>query len=461
MTSRLKEKLHFLQKRSFWIFFALSIYYIASRLWPLVRFGDAAFGYDLGIYRRIVLDYLSGQPQPPFAFGYLARFLHTLGLSPDGILYGFYVAAVIVLGGLLVWHVHRNAGTKAALIAACLMNVSLVQFSFYQWYYFRNLLAVVLFLCTTFLLKKKSYLTLLPLFALISIHPLTAIPVLLSLGIYAAIQKAERTFILTHVVLSASLALLCHWAEFGRYIDIAFQFSGRVGGAAPAEFDGQFISFRDFIIHTMLYLPFGLIGVWKYRKKYVLWSSLFFVSTTLVIVRVLLYKRFFFLMDMCLIFFASMYLSELYKKIQLLKWRYAVVSMYIACLFWVSIPYVLYAPSAIPTQTLEEIRALRDRIPPQSTILSFESKTAPWLLGFAGDHTIVAPGVFDANKWSRVQWEMFWSTQDIAQRRELLSVYDADTIYIFSTAYDAPSFFADDPHIQRLTDALWVYSFES
>lgn len=447
-----------LQKRSTWIFFALGTYYLASRLWPLIQFGEAAFGYDLGIYRRIVIDYLSGQPQPAFAFGYLAKGLHAIGFSIDGILYGGYVATTIALGFLFVWYVKKRVGVAEALVAACLLATSVIQFSFYQWHYFRNLLAIVLVLCITLLLKKKSHFIFIPLFALISLHPLTAIPVLLSLGVYAIVQKEERGFVFLHVCMAGVAAVLVNWSEFSRYIAIALQHNGLSLGAA-AEFDGQFVSLKSFLIHSILYLPFGLIGFWKYKKKYILWGSLFCISTVLVIAKVLLYKRFFILIDLSLLFFASVYLAELYKKIADMKWRYVAVAAYVACFLWVSLSFVAsYSPTISPS-ILADIRALSQTLPVKSTILSFNSQTAPWLLGFAGDHTIIAPGVFDENKWDRQQWEIFWSTKDVTVRKELLGVYDMSKIYIYSPVFGTEDFFADDPHITQLNTYLWVYQF--
>jgi hypothetical protein len=86
------------------------------------------------------------------------------------------------------------------------------------------------------------------------------------------------------------------------------------------------------------------------------------------------------------------------------------------------------------------------------------SEEAPWLLGFAGPHTIIAPGVFDANRWSEEEWYTFWTTKDRLVRHTLFDRYEEDTLYIFSpNTNKTHALFVNDPSITQLSPFVWVY----
>jgi len=62
--------------------------------------------------------------------------------------------------------------------------------------------------------------------------------------------------------------------------------------------------------------------------------------------------------------------------------------------------------------------------------MSTISHYSPWIYGYSGRRTI-APGLFQYDtKWSREEWDIFWATDDLEIRHNLLDRYEKP-LYIF------------------------------
>jgi len=70
----------------------------------IVKYGDAAFGYDFGIYRHYVGQYFDRLGDPtvvPFGWSNFSNVLRLLGSSVDQILFGWYfLFSVLILAAL-------------------------------------------------------------------------------------------------------------------------------------------------------------------------------------------------------------------------------------------------------------------------------------------------------------------------------------------------------------------------
>ncbi len=453
------------QKRSIWIFFGLLLSAGVSYIVLLWQYGDAAFGYDTGIYRRIALDHIAAPSLadvPPFAFGTIARILSYVGLSIDGILVALYVGIGLTIPVLLYVMTRRYSAT-AALLVMFLYVTSITQFDFFTWYYYRNLIAIACFLVSVLLLQKKSWFLSIPLFLLVSIHPLSALPVYITLGIYGLYTSSHRTYLFLNFFISGGTALFLNWPEFSRYMAILFSYDGlirNVPAMLAQELDGQFTTFQSYIFNSLLYLPFGIYGLYKYGKQHLLWSILFVITTICILAQTLLYKRYYIWIDLSLLFFAGITLSHIMQHLTPERWRHAALLLYATCALLPALhARYIYIPQITQTQILE-MQTLAKRIPQGSTLVSITSSDAPWLLGFASDHTIIAPGVFDANKWNYSEWQQFWSTTDIATRRTLFERYDEKEFYIYTGPRSLHTLFMGDAHMEPLTPLMWKYSKE-
>lgn len=62
--------------------------------------------------------------------------------------------------------------------------------------------------------------------------------------------------------------------------------------------------------------------------------------------------------------------------------------------------------------------------------LTVSSNYAPWLLGYA-NKKIIAPGMFEYDKFSMDEWQKFWFSKDASVRYDLLARYNSSPVYIF------------------------------
>lgn len=451
------------QKRSLGIFFLIACIYFCSRYYPRFRFGDVAFGYDTGIYRRIIVDFVSGGEQPAFFFSWFSRLFGLLGLTPDQILYEVYIgiACLFFFAFFLLIKKQYNRGT--ACIAAVLLMTSVVQFDFFTAYYYRQLIALTLICIALLCVKKKQFLWAgIPLFLLVSIHPLSAIPIFVSLAIYACFERDCMFRMLTVLFGSGAIAMLFNWEEFYRYIEIFLLYQGQlaqVSGAVADELSGQFIDSKTYFQQSIFYLPFILFAFFKEREKHLLWFILLVVHIACIAAQVLLYKRFFIVIDMIGIVLSAAVLWQ-YVSSQEHLYRRFFALVYLCLLSFFFITHVAeYKPIFAPEE-LQNIREVSALIPEAQSILVYSSHYAPWVLGFMGQHTIIAPGLFDANQWNEEEWQAFWFTSDPERRRALLNEYGKDDIYIYlgwGHVTDGARLFRGDERFVELHPTLWRY----
>lgn len=445
------------------IFFGILFYYAFTRIFLLWLFNDAGFGYDIGIYRRILVDYVQVgwfESNPLFAFAIPAKVLYFFGFSLDSILYGLYFTVALCVFALFYRIVEKGEGSETGIIAVLLLSTSIVQFDFFQWYYYRNLIAILFFLFSILLIQKKSHWISIPLIIIVSLHPLSAVLIFSTFFVYGLCKKEYRYYLIGHLLFSGIVAVGINITEFRRYIDIFYQSTGRIANVSPllaGELDGQFITFFEYIKNSILYLPFGLIGFWKYKRKYLIFSILFLLSLLCIICKVLLYKRFYIFADFSILFFASIYFFSLYKDLKRDRWEKIPTILFVFYLGVSSLYHVYLFSPIISLEELNSIKSLEQQLPEESIIVSYSSVFAPWLLGFSGNNTIIAPGVFDANKWDFNTWQIFWSSKDVIERERIFDMYDAKEIYVFTGNEQTDILFFGDKHMIKLNPSLWIY----
>lgn len=456
------------QKRSSWIFFALSFISCIPLLYLFWKFGEAGFGYDIGIYRRTALEYFENfkNPNTPaFAFTAFSNFLFLVGDSLNSFLLTWY----ILLSGLTSYTFALlvkkiSSSNILGAIALLLFSTSLIQFEFFAGFYYRNLLALFLLFSTLLLLEYKSYTAALPLLILSAIHPLSTFvfaPTLLILGIF---QKENRKLFFSTLCIAGFGSLFLSWNEFWRYLQTLFGFlqNREASLAHSSEFTGQFISSSQFFRFTLPYLPFACIGIFRESKKHMFWIIFGLINLGLIVFQFFLFERFYLFLNIVLIFFAAYGIVFIFEYFQNKKLFWILTVAYAFFLLSAQMIYVTHKIPLIPPSELKEIQSLKTFIPKKSFILSFSSSDAPWLYGFAGDYKIIAPGTLHENKWNFDNWSEFWSTKDTKKRATLLSQYNTPEIFIYTSeafAKVGQDLFSDDPNIQKINSHLWKYQF--
>ena len=298
------------------VFFLIVLFYVFTRVLMYIKYGQIAFGYDTGIYRHYIIGYFErfgDKTLVPFGFSYFSNLFRSLGFSVHFIMYDLYIliSVGILLSFFFVVKLFTN-NKYTALVAMFLYSISIVQFEFYWWYYYRNFLALFLIFISFILLKYKSYWVSLSLVVIGTIHPISYFFVVLCGLFYSFFDKEKRRFIWISGVLSLFLVLLINFREWQLYLVTAFGENGFTfkSSGTMNEFSGQFISNDFFWRQVIFYLPLSIWGFCKFWKKQILFTVFTIVSLALLILQVLFYKRVFVFVDVAIIFFASLGLTE-------------------------------------------------------------------------------------------------------------------------------------------------------
>ncbi|MEK7644567.1 MAG: hypothetical protein AAB390_04675 [Patescibacteria group bacterium] len=441
-------------------------YYLANRLYLIWRYGERGFGYDFGIYRHHIVgffDRLGDPTAPSFAFSGFSNALLVIRTSLPEILIGWYLLISLGIVVFLYALMKKWFNRTAAILAVLAMATSLVQFEFYQWYYYRNLLAVFFTMLALYLFEFRSYLIILPAIVIGSIHPPSFIPFFLGLSVYGVIRKEDRKFLIISLAVSAVAVAGLNWPEWRGYLD----YLTIVKGAVPVfgnylfsetnEFTGQFIDFSYFWRSGLLYFPFAVAGVFFVWRRVPLISILAFIYSLLIVGGFVLYRRYFVYLDIVLIIIACGWLGgEIDKFGHRPIWK-----IMLAVAVAISIGRSLHQLAGFrPLLTAAEFTAIVETqvLPNNKPLMALSSYYAPWLYGFS-NHEVIAPGMFEANRWNREEWMRFWYSNDSDVRKNLFQKYQEKEIYIFMGERDQwqREQFLNDPAFVAINRYLWIY----
>ncbi|MBU0661522.1 EpsG family protein [Patescibacteria group bacterium] len=441
------------------------IFFIGSRLWMYVRYGAAGFGYDTGIYRHYIRGYFErfgDNTIEPFGFSSFSNALHFLGNSTDNILFFWYMFIGVILGILFYTVVQLYTKNKnTALIAFILFSTSIVQFEFFWWFYYRNTLGLFFVLLSFIFLYYRSYLLILTLLVIGTIHPLSLIPIGLMLIIQCIFDKEKRTYLFISGGVALFAILLLNIQEIKGYASLLFQKDVYVDDLAKqneGEFTGQFISLAFYVRVAFIYIIFGLLGVVYYFKKYKELGLFLVINAILFALGILFYRRFIIFFDIAALFFASVFLSHLLEKSKQSQYVKVVSILFFALLFFQQIRYIADKRPLVRPLDVRNVESIDQLISSDAYILTINSHYAPWLQGFT-TKDIIAPGMFEHDQWTFSQWEQFWYSPYSEDRLSLLALYSKD-IYIFIGDKDRTfiSILESDEHFIPITAYLWRVS---
>jgi len=418
------------------------VFYIFSRLWMYLRYGQYAFGYDTGIYRHFIFGYFERFGDPalqPFGFSAISNTLLYLGSHADEIMYTGYIFLSFVLCGAVYIVAKNYFDRRVACVAVFLFAVSFVQFEFYTWYYYRNFLALFFILMSFFALKKSSHTLFLFLFALGIIHPLSLIPLGMTLCVQFLFDKNRRKYLFFHGAIAALLLLVLNWREFAVYLPFFTEQHGMASNAPAwqqSEATGQFVDLRFFLYATLFYVPFAILGLVSYVRKQKTLFIFLCANVALIVFGIVFYRRFYAFVDIVLILFASgglVRLLSMLKEHVFVRWLFIILFLSIPIFFGGK--YVVEKQPLITESEFVMIQNLDTLIPEESYLMVIDSHYAPWVYGFT-NHKIIAPGMFEYNVWGHEAWQEFWYTQDQTRRHALLEQYDqVESVYVFLGEY--------------------------
>ncbi len=442
----LSKKLHI-------ILFSLAILFIIIlRIIPYIG-NDIPIGYDAGIY-KYAIDYglerndswiVTGPTMEP-AFLYLME-PFKLFFNSDFILKWVFIAFIILLGFALHWCAKLYFGKNTALISLLFYSVSVVQFLTFTLIYFRNVIALSLMLFSIGFLKKyelskrKSYLySFIALAGILgAMHRATFYIFGLSYFFYTLFvgwkEKCDFRKYFTYVLYGIVIIAIALLFYIGRFWPAITTIIAPVAGAFvnTGESPGTFISFFEYQFSSLVYLPFALLGTfYSIRKKQINFLFIWLIiNAAIVLFQLFFFNRFLIHLDIILLIFAGLGANLV---IQERKWvGLGVIGvLLIASVYSITQESLKAKYQIITEDDLSLIKELNNLTENNSIIMSYSSEYSPWILAYS-NRTIIAPGLFDENKWNESEWNEFWGNTPEERTIELMSRYDAARpIYLYT-----------------------------
>lgn len=476
-----------------WTLLVLALVLIVG-LRVIPYFGNSIpLGYDAGIYKYGIENFASegfgadewvmGAFTPGFL--YLMWGLVNLGVSSFALLTWVYILFGLLLGLGIYFFTKEYLGGKAAVIAVLLYAVSGIQFKLFSYLYYKNVIALSLLLFALYFLKRSRLvhdshgsgrlahdsgrsvhgshshrLAPKPALAHDRHHPSERKDrnrptkwdwngiLFVVFGILVGLMHRPTFFLFGVAYISY---VLTDWKNFTRnFVDGVVVLIAVIVGYAgfweslilplfvpvaesfvdPGTAPGTFVSFFVYQFSTLYYLPFAILGFlyMAWRKKY---DMLFFMT---LIAGVIVYFQFFFFnrfiahLDVFLIVLAGAGFALLIDNWK--KLGGVILGLMLISAGFVAVQDAVNARPLITQQGLELIEMIDSNTPEGASVMALSSEYSPWVVGYSNRETI-APGLFDANKWSEEEWGRFWQTNSEEETRELMSVYSGD-VYLFA-----------------------------
>lgn len=427
--------------------------FIISRWLPFMLYGPNPLGYDTGFYkysivkdRADVLGPIHLSETESSGERLVIKSLLLIGASDSVILYWFYALMGLLIGVMIYLLARLYFGERAAFFSALFYSLSFVQFLFYWDMFWNNAIALFLILLIFYLLeqgKKQVYFFVVPaVFFVFITHKTSAFLLVLTLILYFLFKKDKVKYWL--IPLLAAGGFVVAWFNRATIIYLWQQFS--TGFKAYYDFfslkEGIFISGPQFLISTLLYLPFSFLAFLIFRKKnLILFFSL--ICTILILAKFVFYKRIFVFLDIGLLVYSGYAFDIFIQKISSqISWKYG---KFFVWLFFSLLAICLFFASAaekplITAGELEKIEAMKS-VRPEIKIFTYNSYYTPWLYGFSG-HKVVAPGWGDEGRTFN-EWQAFWASDAAGKRKyidgfhQLLYIYNSDG---FPTIKDSECF---------------------
>lgn len=419
----------------------LFLFILGIRLIPLLN-SSIPLGYDPGFYKYTMDLYYNTLPQiPETNLADWVKDMYPQGLfvlsdvmsvvsgtgSIDHIYFLFPLFEALML--LPVFIVTRKLfGPKAGLIAAILYSFSLTQYESFTMLYFKTTLGMMFLLFAIYALEENKYGLMAIMFAAMGIFHRPEFLLFAMILVPFFILNRRRGIILS--VIGAAVLIVPFWLpRLDIYMDIllsAFASTGEVDSG------GTFYGMGTYLLSTLAYLPFSIIGVVYLiiNKK---WNSILIysiINLVIVVFRLFFFNRMIIPLDIIMIILAAVGIERTLLNREVINrvLGSAAVSILLIATLLPTINKIINTEPLVTEKQLNVIEWLSENTEEDAFIVA-TSYDAPWVLGWS-NRRVIAPGLFEWNVQNKQEWFEFFKTSDPVEAAEFLSVYEG-AIYIY------------------------------
>ena len=409
---------------------------LAPRIIPYLN-NSIPIGYDAGIYKYAIEHPFEEWMQiaVPRGFTFPLAFLN-LFLPINFLLTYALIGFELLLGFALYKTVKEYVNKNTAIIALLLFSVSFAQFRVFTFMYYKNILALSLLLFAFYFLKKQKRIPFILIASWLgSMHQPTFLLFGLSYAAYTFISyKKDLKKNIINGILILALTLLSY---AGVLKETLFpQIKSAVGLEIGA---GTFIGILEYQSLFLILLPFLFLGVYRsFRNREINILFIWFIFNLFIVsFKLIFFNRYIIHLDLILIILASIGIYLLFQKN---RWI-GVISLAIILLFSA---YIVFSEAAAtkPLINKEQLAVMESLKDTDGGVMSTHKNDSPWLLGYSGKKTI-APGLWNFNKWSLEEWNVFWYSGNFTKVQPLLEMYEGP-IYIVAREFINQELFNND-----------------
>ena len=381
-------------------------------------------GYDPGLYKYLF--------EHPFGEEWLKGTYPLLFTVVMGALSSIFTSYFIMVPLLIyfsavtcfaIYFVGEKLFKKdVGVLSAVLFMVSVTQYQTFLFFYYKNIIGIILLLLSLLYFTKEDKLN----WRLILIGVLIAgvhSPALFIFGmtyfiyVMSEINIKDRNwwYSVENGMWIFILAFVINFDRIGEYIipgifsvaNSVIEFSG---GA------GTFFSITDYFFYSLPFIPFAITGLFFYRKvKQLLIATI--VTFVFVIFELFFHNRLIIYLDIFVIIYAALGFQTLIAN---KNWFGKMITYGFIILLLVQMSIVaVNSKPLISESEFEKINKFNNYVTQESTVIATDSYYGPWLKGYL-NAKVISPGLFD-DKINRTEWDRFWLGDS---RQELLNRYE-------------------------------------
>lgn len=409
--------------------------------WALFRlnqyqWNEIPLGYDAGLYRWIAMAYekiwvnwgLSELPNwikhEPLR-GTFSVIVTQSWVSLDWLLtLGFALISILV--AWLIFLLGRRYDLRVWILSASLFLVWIVPYQAFVLLYFKQILGIILILACILLFEKKKYFIALPfLIALVLIHRNATLyfyaMIFFFMTFELLIHRRIDKFLFAIVAGSGVIGLILYGPLLQKLV---LEFITPLLTTYGAQgYQGVFFSLNEFIWFEFVLLV-ASIGGSRYmisKKNFDrIWCG-FLVGAIWTFSGLLNFKRTMIFFDIFLVLVAAIGLWRLWnwKKI----WAQVVICLVFAIQIIFLVWFTTDEPSIlISPELFASIKALPEVVPENGVVFIANSIFTPRVVWYS-QRNWIAPGLSDLNK-RNYDWWMLWWQADGKKKCELMKEYD-------------------------------------
>lgn len=444
-------------RRSLILLLPLILLNVAIHLIPFLFYGLHPLGYDTGFYRRYAAQPFIVFPNTtvpglgedalvPRIFLDILRLTH---IPTDGIIYGSYILLFAAQAVALFFLAQYYWGARAGLFAVLLFSISPIQYTAYWFMLYKNAFALPLMLAAFLLLERGSKFAM-PFGIIIAFsHHTTSIIFLLTVGVYALLNRENRNVILQTFTGTFIAFFFLHYSSISDYVN------------SPTA---VFMDRKEYLILSSPLFILAWFGIKKFvvqRFRSVI-VAFFAVTAAFPLFSLPFYERIFIFTDIAVIMAAAAGCHTLYQKIiprqardyfrlyslftnqtserqsivakiknekeKTTQYGLIVVSgMLIGLIALSTYGRIGNLRPLVSSEELHELDDIARNVPSDATILT-STALAPWVHGWSLNK-IVAPGLLHDTR-SVQEWTLFWTGDADAKKKFLHNL--PKPLYLFA-----------------------------